>query len=1046
VSTHVINHAEGQDCYGDGHAEFSRFVCWYPDRVSAVMNTEALSTPPEVFLATHSPMPLYRGELSSRDGETVLRDYSENQFLDDFLAPEDFSFVAVLGGAGTGKSHLVRWIATRLQEKKGRRVLLIPRAGTSLHAILRLILKDIEGERFDEYRKRLATATTALSLVEARVRLLENLAIAVGNTDSVEGTVTDEQEYLSAELPHLLRDPIFRVHFLEPGGILDRLSRHVVGGGGIERVEERRSFSTRDLPLSFVKATEASRPAQEIYRNLVANPDLKESAVAWINRHLDAAVSQLMRMSGTDLLRLMLDVRAQLAVDQVELIILIEDLATLQGIDQQLLEALIIRPRQQDMPELCRLRTVVAMTSGYYHGLKTNVHQRFDFRVVMGESDTRGELSGTALDRFTARYLNATRLRGDELVKWHGEMPATEGADIDRVPNPCHVCKFRPECHTAFGEFDGIGLYPFSSIAATNIAARINPGGFNPRTQLKEGYKPILENYADALHEGDFPPPELLARLGKSRLDTVTVSLIQQSDPVNRFRRAVLLDLWSHGSTLHDLDPIIHQAFDIAPVGITADKKAIQKTDKEKKKDEPNKRKGEGEHANAAELKLHDHIAKIDEWRAGGAMSQELAQSLREVVFPAVVTHVDWNALHLIPGEFVGVGKGFRQANSIVFERQILAGGQAPIQLRIPQPNEDPIEPALALQGLLRFRHYRSWDFDDGLKYYRAYARQVDLWGQVVVGQINRLTESQHVWNPVPSGVELLAIGARVFGRPKAREPDRQELVDALFVTLPDRDDRDRVESWQQLTKVIAKHHDNVRELVLSRIACSKGDSRKLQVIDVSQTLPTLSRVRRSWIPEEQIPADLVKSVRFVLDYREGLDELLQRAISDEQAKQAHQYEEIVEQLGGDILSPATVVDRRKPVIEALRRAIYAAAHAGVLSGVNKMVFEEKLTEFEGVQIQAWSESVSRILLEKDIGNLLTDLSLIPMSTVRVTLEMLELADRFLSRTEAAIRQEISSTHGDGARELDDVQESISNDLEGLVEALTALNPPQVQL
>src|SRR5262249_53473786 len=131
-----------------------------------------------------------------------------------------------------------------------------------------------------------------------------------------------------------------------------------------------------------------------------------------------------------------------------------------------------------------------------------------------------------------------------------------------------------------------------------------------------------------------------------------------------------------------------------------------------------------------------------DAWRAGGTMSSELAQSLREAVYPAVVAHIDWNALHLIPGDFVGAGKSFRPAQSIVFAQQFLSPGQAPIQLPIPLrgEGEDRTESALVLPGLLRFSLHRSWRFDEGGRYYRAFLRQIDSWARHVVDHVSRLS------------------------------------------------------------------------------------------------------------------------------------------------------------------------------------------------------------------------------------------------------------------------------------------------------------------
>jgi hypothetical protein len=136
---------------------FTKFVCWELERVRRVMNVEATQTPDHIFLATHHSISMYRQELIEAPSRIP---YSEEQFLKDFLAEKDFAFVPVLGSSGTGKSHLIRWLAANIKSTDKRRVLLIPKIGTNLKDIISLILQGMEGASFDEYRKRLNRATS----------------------------------------------------------------------------------------------------------------------------------------------------------------------------------------------------------------------------------------------------------------------------------------------------------------------------------------------------------------------------------------------------------------------------------------------------------------------------------------------------------------------------------------------------------------------------------------------------------------------------------------------------------------------------------------------------------------------------------------------------------------------------------------------------------------------------------------------------------------------------------------------------------------------
>ncbi|TAG13249.1 MAG: hypothetical protein EAZ39_28685 [Oscillatoriales cyanobacterium] len=192
---------------------FTKFVCWDVDRVRRVMGVEATQTADSIFLATHHPIAMYRQELIEIPSQVR---YSEEQFLKDFLAEQDFAFVPVLGSSGTGKSHLIRWLAANIESTQKRRVLLIPKIGTNLKDIISLILEGMAGATFDEYRQRLNRATSTLTEAQAREQTLNQLAAAVGPNGRGDRTnLSDAQDYLVDVIDSFLYDPFFREHWLK---------------------------------------------------------------------------------------------------------------------------------------------------------------------------------------------------------------------------------------------------------------------------------------------------------------------------------------------------------------------------------------------------------------------------------------------------------------------------------------------------------------------------------------------------------------------------------------------------------------------------------------------------------------------------------------------------------------------------------------------------------------------------------------------------------------------------------------------------------------
>ncbi len=298
---------------------FQNFVCWHPEKVQRNMNIEATQSPDHVFLATHHPIAIKRKELIK--GESEIR-YSEEEFLRDFLATEDFAFVPVLGETGTGKSHLIRWLAAHIKSTDTRKVLLIPKIGTNLKDIIGLILniEGIEGKIFDDYRKRLNRATSTLTDLQAREQLLNQLAIAVGlNGRHDRSQLTEVQDHLVEELDSLLYDPFFREHWLKDGEIIHHLVTHIIGRRDtVEIVEERREFSIADLPLNVLYLQKAGEKARNFYSTLISDDYIQKETVDWLNHNLDEAIRQVLSLGREDLQRLMRQVRETLAEKGIE--------------------------------------------------------------------------------------------------------------------------------------------------------------------------------------------------------------------------------------------------------------------------------------------------------------------------------------------------------------------------------------------------------------------------------------------------------------------------------------------------------------------------------------------------------------------------------------------------------------------------------------------------------------------------------------------------------------------------------------------------------
>ncbi len=467
---------------------FEKFVCWNLDRVRRVMDVEATQPENHLFLATHHPIAMYRQELI-RDSDASRIEYNEELFLKDFLAETDFAFVPVLGSSGTGKSHLIRWLQANIKSTNKRKVLLIPKIGTNLKDIITLILEGMEGEKFAEYRQRVNRATNTLTETQARVQLLNQLAAAVGDNGKRDRSkLTEEQDYLIEELDSLLYDPFFREIWLKDNGIIHRLVTHILGyHEKIEIVEERREFGLEDLPLEDLNLLKAGKQAQDFYGFLLSNENIQKATVDWLNQHLDEAITQVLNLGREDLLRIMREVREILAEQNIELVLLIEDFAKLQGIDREVLEAVLARPQQPGSKPLCAMRTALACTTGYFQGLISTfdtVKQRVTFSVNLdiGTVSDQSLITQADIQEFVSRYLNAVRLEDAEILNWADSYNQAENYQLTDGKRPFLIASIpfsRTYFSTSLIKIRGLKLSVLTRLTICSKALEVN------------GYKPI---------------------------------------------------------------------------------------------------------------------------------------------------------------------------------------------------------------------------------------------------------------------------------------------------------------------------------------------------------------------------------------------------------------------------------------------------------------------------------------------------------------------------------------------------------------------------
>jgi hypothetical protein len=688
---------------------------------------------------------------------------------------------------------------------------------------------------------------------------------------------------------------------------MERLAEHALGTSS-QREQRAEQFEASDIPMDLARRELGAR-ARQTFDRLNGEHKLLERAAAWFDRNLDAALQGLLSFGGNGVQGLMLDVRRELRRRNRELVLLVEGLAKMQGLDRQVIDALIQQPGRGD--ELCIQRSVMAVTPGYYLNILDTVRDRIN-ACSLGEAGAGaagpnpGEVAA-----FAARCLNAVRLGDARIRRWYEGTPPVGGARSP-LESACANCADRAVCHRAFGKVGGYGLYPFNARAVDemhrSLRQRDADAGtrnrsiryrLNPRVLVDGVLRHVLSTALQELPEGGFPSRSLLTRCGGATMTAVPTQALRSQAGTEFERYRTLLELWGDPEDLRSVDAGIVERFGMKPLGPGGPTPPPPAPP-------PDIRAAPAVAATVAPTAVtvasDSVLDALDQWGNGVALSPWVAGRLREAIYPQLVAAVDWDAERLLEGFHVGgsARHAIRQ-EAVVFCLGLPRSRRTRACLKLPLPprgasealhavmvaerpedeerlrgklsdaerrrfEEELARTAYALRGLwLAQKEGGRFDFPDGRRYLAHWSECLAELAEEAARQARRVPGEPEGFDPVPMAAETLLLGARMAGRLTRRDPSDREMMDALFSdfgSVAEPDNSPRARSWCNLLAAVAQKATGASEsrpgaveVLRARVGCTKGGSTGIRVVDAAALLPVFRRVRRDWCASSEVPS-----------------------------------------------------------------------------------------------------------------------------------------------------------------------------------------------
>lgn len=468
-------------------------------RHSAVLKPDTITASQGDFLATHVPLKrihvLSKFELQPKGGDS----YSEEEIYTRFiLNPSNkHQFITVYGQSGTGKSHLIRWLEARYENDRPENevVLFIRRSDNTLKGTIRQLLEkpEVQGIANKAVYDRLVQATVFVAPEKLKDTIYHNLIIEISH-DEDETRPVKLTNIKKTRLIAFLNNQVVHNHLLSSTGPIERLYSKIAENTQVD-VDTIAQFVPDDFSVSadlYEEITNAGADpkAEKMALALMTDEGGIEEAkkvADYLNQFVNDVIQRCAGIEPGDFRQIFQDIRCELFRIGKNLTLFIEDVTSFTGVDDALLDALIVEHTGMNAGvDMCRISSIVGTTSNY---LDKNFRDNHKDRITNLIYIPNNAFDENGLFEFVGRYLNAMSLPDSVINEWLENRALPEYY-------PVHVAKEGNDWDTVTIEGGKqLTLYPFTPNSIRYLYKHnVTQGHQTPRYIIRDVIEPVVDD------------------------------------------------------------------------------------------------------------------------------------------------------------------------------------------------------------------------------------------------------------------------------------------------------------------------------------------------------------------------------------------------------------------------------------------------------------------------------------------------------------------------------------------------------------------------
>lgn len=467
-------------------------------RMDSVIRTDSITTSQGDFLATHVPLRrlqlLHKFDLQPSQGQTSTEEELYRQYVRN---PENrHQFITVYGQSGTGKSHLIRWFEARFENDKPENevVLFIRRSDNTLKGTIRQLLEkpEVQGMANKEIYDRLVRASVSVEPAKLKDLIYHNFIIELAN-DSGEHYAIQLNNTTKKRLEAFLNNDVVHAKLMETSGPIERMYSKVAENTFVDR-DTIAEFTAEDFvvtPDLYEEITSGGgdQKAQRMARKLMADEEGLEAAkeiADYLNQFVNDVIQRCAGIEPGDFRQIFKEIRCELYKQRKNLSLFIEDVTSFTGVDDALLDALIVEHTGMNTnAEMCRISSIVGTTSSYLQNNFRDNHKDRITALIYIPSDVFDE---NGVYEFVGRYLNAMSLSEQQIQAWlkNGALPSEY---------PIHTTMEGRLWESVAIDHMQLNLYPFSKASIMYLYRNnLAKGHQTPRYMINSMIRPVMND------------------------------------------------------------------------------------------------------------------------------------------------------------------------------------------------------------------------------------------------------------------------------------------------------------------------------------------------------------------------------------------------------------------------------------------------------------------------------------------------------------------------------------------------------------------------